>query len=77
MSVIIQQWIEIGIIDFPSRTLRDDFSTRLTQLDKTDVHIRDLEKVFKKLMEKHFKEGLRPDKQYLKTMPKDVFAVLR
>lgn len=32
--------------------------------------------MFKKLMEKHFKEGLRKDKKYLRTMPKDVFAVL-
>lgn len=77
VSAIIKQWIEIGIIDFPSRTLRDDFSDILACLEKTDVHIRAPEEVFRALMEMHFEEGIKLDKQFLRTMPKDVFAVLR
>jgi hypothetical protein len=74
-EVVIDAWRRWWLIDFDSRTLRNDFPDVLAQLEKTDVHIRALEEVFRALMEIHFDEGL--NKQYLKTTPKDVFAVLR
>lgn len=72
---VIDKWVKDWLIDFRSRTLRADFPDLLVQLQRTDIHIRALEEVFRALMEIHFQDGL--DKKYLKTMPNDVFAVLR
>lgn len=76
-EAVINRWKNEWLVDFNSRTLRNDFSDVLAQLQKTDIHIRALEEVFRALIEIHCVYGMDEDKQYIKTMPRDVFAVLR